>query len=310
MTDLIFETDETSVTLTDSSLQSAIEKSFNREAVNPAVQSVSKLSLGRMSAYTMRLENCQVWEKNRNRIEYGDIPALARHIVAHGYPSVAEGFVKDGVFNIVDGARRLIAVQYALDNFDLTPEQTEAIQIIPIRNIESQEEFKLLARQISTDNLNKSPLERAKIIVQMMSLVNLETGKNYTQKEVAAECGLSQPSVSNYLNTLKRASEEELQKIEQGTVSLTETVESTLNRRVAPIGGKNDLQSLLPPLKSKKAKKVDARTELLRLLVDLMTYSNVVEDTDDEGDDVYLVEMSKAEYHKAFNLIRAYQSQL
>lgn len=187
-------------------VQAAVKSSDEVVAADPTIQSITKLTEGRNSVYRIKIEKCKVWEGNRNRVNMGDIPAFARYIMDHGIPAGIEGFVQDGLLNITEGARRLTAIHYAVNELGyIAPE----IIFTPVTN----DPFKLYARQINSEkSLVKSSIEKRAVILNMGSCVK-EDGSRYTQAEIAKEVGMSVASVSIYMS-LQHATDEVLQAID------------------------------------------------------------------------------------------------
>ena len=211
--------------MTNSLVQTAIETSSNVTAKDAQIQSTAKLSNGRFSAWTMDFDLCVIWSGNLNRIEWGDIESFAAFIVEFGVPGILEGFVKDGLLHVTDGARRLTAIRYAIDNLGYSP---ELIKYTAVEN----DEFKLLARQINSESLVKSFSEKMVIIEKMQSLTK-EAGSRYTLAEIAKACNMSVASISNIATVNNKADDETKEAIASGEISGYDVVEAIREKKKA-----------------------------------------------------------------------------
>ena len=278
-------------------LLAAIESASQVTAQDATIQSTAKLSNGRFSGWSIDYTNCVIWSGNLNRVEWGNIEALAQYIIENGVPGIIEGFVKDGLLQVTDGARRLTAINYAIANLGYTPEK---IKYVPVQ----ENEFQLLARQINSESLNKTFTEKM-IIVEKMKAISKEDGSFPTLTEIASACGMSIAAISELNSVIKNAEPEIKEDIKSGKVSgyaVAETIREA--KKAAKKGEKSEVSQAnqVAATKAAKVAKTDNRVALLTQVESLLS-----KEPEFFGSDMVSLEMSKSEYTSLMNALAEYQ---
>jgi hypothetical protein len=284
-------------------IQTILDSVITVAPTNPNAQSLKGLDSGRFSGNTLAIEQCTIWEENLNRIEWGNVPAIAYRIAFGNpkkadYPGILEGFIEGGLFHVTDGARRLIAGNFALTYFvdveknreflasiyspeqmekitNLTEKQIEQIRTVPIKLVEGTK-AELLATQITSETLNKTPEECAEIVGKILECVNPDTNKNYTQREAGLLVNRDDATITGYVQYLRKASDELKAAVKSGECTFSDAIAEVksvikTSKQAAKASGNAIMQSVkagVPTAKSKEAKADKANYD--KLIADIV----------------------------------------
>lgn len=138
------------------------------------------------------------------RVDYGDLPALAKSISKNGVQNPFRGKFVGDKFVLSDGHRRYEAIKL-LKNKDKIS--------IPCIEVEEDETQRIANQLICNDGLRFSPLEEAEVVNTLLE-------KNLTEQQIIEKTGFSGAYVSN-LKLLHNAPEKIKNYIKEGVLSST-----------------------------------------------------------------------------------------
>lgn len=133
----------------------------------------------------LKLDDLAITEGFNCRVDYGDIPELAKSIKANGVKVPLRGHKdKDGKYYITDGHRRLKALQHLFD--------TEGIDMfIPlISDSRDTEEQRIINLIICNQGKKLNPVEEADVVNRLINY-------GYTQSEIQEKLGFTKIYVKN-----------------------------------------------------------------------------------------------------------------
>lgn len=145
---------------------------------------IKEIAKGKGTIYKIHPQNIQ--EGSNLRQDYGDINELSQSIVKRGLRMPLRGYLDKDKFIVIDGHRRLRAINLAIKNGH------DFVSVDCINDPKSNEDTRLLDQLTCNTGKPFSSIEQADVI---QKLVNL----GWKQKDIAANLSKTQGFVSNML---------------------------------------------------------------------------------------------------------------
>jgi len=169
---------------------------------------IRSIRVGRRDTNLIPVDKITVDPSFNVRTEYGDIEGLAADIAENGLHQPLKVWVSSGSVILVDGHRRLRAIQYAREHLKAP---IDAVYCLT-ENTGSNEETRLL-EMFSTGTHTKplTPMEQAKVFKRLIDL-------NWSVPKIAKQTGFGEPKVRSLLD-LNGASSELRQAVVEEKIS-------------------------------------------------------------------------------------------
>jgi len=147
---------------------------------------IKELSVSKGTIYRIAPADIVIEDGFNCRQDYGDIKELANSIVESGLKNPLRGYLKDGKFVVIDGHRRLKAINYAIKNGN----DFKAVDCI--NDGKSNEETRLFDQLTCNSGKAFTPIEQSEVINRLSNL-------GWKQKDIAKKLGKTQAFVSQSL---------------------------------------------------------------------------------------------------------------
>lgn len=147
---------------------------------------IKELSVSKGAIYRINPSDIVIEDGFNCRQDYGDIKELANSIVESGLKNPLRGYLKDGKFVVIDGHRRLKAINYAIERGD----DFKAVDCV--NDGKSTEESRLFDQLTCNSGKAFTPIEQSEVINRLSNL-------GWKQKDIANKLGKTQAFVSQSL---------------------------------------------------------------------------------------------------------------
>lgn len=147
---------------------------------------IKELSVSKGTIYRIAPADIVIEDGFNCRQDYGDIKELANSIVESGLKNPLRGYLKDGKFVVIDGHRRLKAINYAIERGD----DFKAVDCV--NDGKSTEESRLFDQLTCNSGKAFTPIEQSEVINRLSNL-------GWKQKDIAKKLGKTQAFVSQSL---------------------------------------------------------------------------------------------------------------
>jgi len=147
---------------------------------------IKELSVSKGTIYRINPSDIVIEDGFNCRQDYGDIKELANSIVESGLKNPLRGYIKDGKFVVIDGHRRLKAINYAIERGD----DFKAVDCV--NDGKSTEESRLFDQLTCNSGKAFTPIEQSEVINRLSNL-------GWKQKDIANKLGKTQAFVSQSL---------------------------------------------------------------------------------------------------------------
>lgn len=147
---------------------------------------IKELSVSKGTIYRINPSDIVIEDGFNCRQDYGDIKELANSIVESGLKNPLRGYLKDGKFVVIDGHRRLKAINYAIKN------GSDFKAVDCINDGKSNEETRLFDQLTCNSGKAFTPIEQSEVINRLSNL-------GWKQKDIAKKLGKTQAFVSQSL---------------------------------------------------------------------------------------------------------------